>query len=350
MTSSWQGRRVLVTGHTGFKGSWLSHWLLRRGAHVFGLALPPDGKPNLFDALDLGGRLEHAICDIRDHSAVTARVAEADPEVIFHLAAQPLVRRSYRAPQETMATNVMGTTNLLDALRGRNTPTAVVIVTTDKVYQNHEQEVPYVEDDRLGGHDPYSASKAAAELVTGSFRLSFFADGPVRIATARAGNVIGGGDWAEDRILPDLARAFTAGRPVVVRNPSAIRPWQHVLEPLQGYMDLAEGLLAGKKVLETGFNFGPDAADQRPVRDLVEAALTAWPGDVSFDKNPNDVHEAACLSLSIDKARDVLGWVPRWSFEEAATRTVHWYRAFHEGVDARKLTDAEITAFEGLTE
>lgn len=346
MTSNWQDRRVLITGHTGFKGSWLSHWLLRRGAHVFGLALPPEGEPNLFDALNLGERLDHKICDIRDHGAVTERVAQADPDVVFHLAAQPLVRRSYREPQETMATNVMGTVNLLDALRGREKQTAVVIVTTDKVYENREQEAPYVESDRLGGHDPYSASKAAAELVTQSFRLSFFTDRPVRIASARAGNVIGGGDWAEDRIIPDLARAFAKGRPLVVRNPDTIRPWQHVLEPLQGYMDLADGLLAGNRVLETAFNFGPDAADQRPVRDLVEAALTAWPGDVSMEKEPDAVHEAARLSLSIDKARDVLGWVPRWSFHEATTRTVQWYRAFHEGADAGNLIDAEIAAFE----
>ncbi len=346
MKQNWKGRRVLVTGHTGFKGAWLSHWLLLRGAKVLGLSLAPEGSPCLFGELALASRMDHTICDIRKAADVKARITEADPDVVFHLAAQSLVRRSYRDPLVTVDTNVMGTVNVLDALRDRKSATAVVVVTTDKVYENLEQDAPYIEEDRLGGHDTYSASKAAAEIATASYRASFFGGSPVRVATARAGNVIGGGDWAEDRILPDLARAFGAGQALVVRNPLAIRPWQHVLEPLKGYMDLAEGLLSGRRDLETAFNFGPNASDQRPVRDLVSTGLTAWPGDVRYESEANAPHEAGRLALSIDKAHDVLGWRPRWGFEQAVTRTVGWYRRFNEGADAKALVNADIKAFD----
>ncbi len=346
MTTDWKGRRVLLTGHTGFKGAWLSHWLLSRGAKVFGLSLAPEDSPCLFDELELAERMDHSICDIRNSANVNARVADADPDIVFHLAAQSLVRRSYREPQGTMDVNVMGTVNVLDALRERDKPTAVVIVTTDKVYKNLEQNAPYFEDDQLGGHDAYSASKAAAEIAIASYRSSFFSGSPVRVATARAGNVIGGGDWAEDRILPDLARAFGDGQALVVRNRHAIRPWQHVLEPLKGYMDLADGLLDGRSDLETAFNFGPVVSDQRPVQDLVSTSLNAWPGEVRYQSETNAPHEAGRLTLSIDKANSLLGWAPRWNFDQAVTRTVDWYRQFSSGVDAKTLVDADIEEFE----
>ena len=274
----WKGRRVLVTGHTGFKGSWLSALLLSQGAQVFGLALAPDRQPALFEQLGLQPRLGHFTGDIRDSELVARRLRDVRPEVVFHLAAQPLVRRSYRDPLETWSTNVMGTANILDALRDWRDPCAVVVVTTDKVYENREWEHLYREGDRLGGHDPYSASKAATELVVESYRRSYFAEGPVRIATARAGNVIGGGDWSQDRILPDLARTRAAGQPLGVRNAHAVRPWQHVLDPLAGYLLLAERLIAGDPHANAAFNFGPEAADQRTVGELVEAAGIHWPG------------------------------------------------------------------------
>jgi CDP-glucose 4,6-dehydratase len=263
MTADWRGRRVLITGHTGFKGSWLSHWLLRRGAEVFGLSLAPDTTPALFDQLGLASRLDHQIGDIRTPGLVAARVAEVQPDAIFHLAAQPLVLRSYADPVETWSTNVMGTLHVLEAARAHDRPCALVVITTDKVYENREWPHPYREPDRLGGHDPYSASKAATELVVASHARAFLQGGPVRLASARAGNVIGGGDWAENRILPDLARALAAGRPLALRNPGAIRPWQHVLDPLAGYMMLAERMLAGAPVPDA-VNFGPETGRSGP--------------------------------------------------------------------------------------
>ena len=259
----WKNCRVLVTGHTGFKGAWLSHWLLRLNADVAGIALDPETQPNLYDALELAPRVNSMICDIRDRDAVKAAIDNVRPDVVFHMAAQPLVRRSYSEPVETFDTNVMGTAHILDALREQNRSVAAVVVTTDKVYENFEREEPYDESDRLGGHDPYSASKAAAELVTSAYRSSFFSGSPCRIASARAGNVIGGGDWALDRIIPDLARAFSRGEPLELRNPDSVRPWQHVLDSLYGYMKLASGLYDGKAELETAFNFGPPPAAEK---------------------------------------------------------------------------------------
>ncbi len=343
----WADKTVLVTGHTGFKGAWLCTWLLARGAKVHGLAMVPDTVPALFDQLGLATRMGHALGDIRDADVVAQRVAAIAPDVIFHLAAQPIVRRSYRDPVETWGTNVMGTVHVLESVRHTQTPCAIVVVTTDKVYANREWEHAYRETDRLGGHDPYSASKAATELVVDSYRRSFFADGPVRLATGRAGNVIGGGDWAEDRIMPDMVRALAEGRPVAVRNPAAVRPWQHVLDPLSGYMLLAEKLMnSDDPVWQGPFNFGPEAADQRGVASLVTQAIRHWPGHWIDASSPGAVHEAGRLALTIDKARNLLGWAPRWSFDRAVAETVGWYRAVAEGAFPRSLTEQQIADYE----
>jgi len=342
------GRRVLVTGHTGFKGAWLCEWLLGLGAEVHGWALPPL-KPSLFEALGLEKRLRHEILDITDATRVQARMAELKPEFVFHLAAQALVRQSYREPVPTFATNTLGTAHVLEAVRAGHFPCSVVVVTTDKCYAN----VSYVHDgaahggkarnfkesDPLGGHDPYSASKAAAELVVAAYRDSFFSHGTeVALASARAGNVIGGGDWAEDRLVPDCIRALSAGRPVPVRNPAFTRPWQHVLEPLGGYLLLGAKLEQArqKKSAEEiaryaqAFNFGPKPDANRSVRDLVEEVLRHWPG--AWEQIPQEKHlkEAPLLSLAIDKARATLGWQPRWNFAETVAQTVAWYREYFE--------------------
>lgn len=338
----WAGKRVLVTGHTGFKGTWACELLLARGAQVFGLALPSEGLA-LFDQLKLSARIDHAICDLRDAEAVALRVAAVQPEIVLHLGAQSLVQRSYRQPVETWATNVMGSINLMSALAGLGRPVAAVMVTTDKVYENREWVHGYRETDRLGGHDPYSASKAAMELAVESWRKSFPG---VHLATARAGNVIGGGDWAENRILPDLARAFAAGRPLALRNPGSTRPFQHVLEPLVGYLLLAERLASGDPRWQSGFNFGPDAGDIRSVLQLVQAAARIWPGTWADASDPAAPHEAGRLGLTIDKARAELGWTPRWDIERGLAETVRWYRAHHEGADPLALTRAQIAGYE----
>lgn len=344
----WAGRRVLVTGHTGFKGSWLCELLLARGAAVSGLALEPETRPALFAQLGLARRMDHVIGDIRDPALVAARMREVRPEVVLHLAAQPLVRRSYREPLETWATNVMGTAHVLEAIRALDLPCSVVVVTTDKVYENREWEHPYRETDPLGGHDPYSASKAGTELVASSWRLAFLAQQGVRLATARAGNVIGGGDWSEDRILPDLARAFGAGRPLSVRNRHAVRPWQHVLDPLEGYLVLAERLALGDgAAVADGFNFGPEAVDQRSVGQLVQEACRHWPGQWTDATDPEAPHEAGRLSLSIERARSVLGWQPRWDFARAVAETVGWYRDVAAGADPAGLVRRQIAEFGG---
>jgi CDP-glucose 4,6-dehydratase len=342
----WAGRRVLVTGHTGFKGSWLCEMLLARGAAVAGLALAPDTRPALFDQLALARRMDHALGDIRDAGLVAARVRDVRPEVVLHLAAQPLVRRSYRAPLETWSTNVMGTAHVLEAVRAIGAPCAVVVVTTDKVYENREWEHPYRETDPLGGHDPYSASKAGTELVAASWRKAFFADGSVRLATARAGNVIGGGDWSEDRILADLARAFGTGQPLLVRNRHAVRPWQHVLDPLEGYLLLAERLAGDEGAqVEDGFNFGPEPADQRSVGALVEEARKHWAGEWTDATDPAAPHEAGQLALSIERARKVLRWQPRWDFARAVAETVGWYRDVAAGADPAERLRAQVADF-----
>lgn len=337
---------MLVTGHTGFKGSWLSEVLLGMGAEVSGLSLTPWTTPALFHQLGLSSRMQHVIGDIRDASVVLDTVRRCAPEIIFHLAAQPLVRRSYREPLETWATNVMGTANVLEAVRALGAPCSIVVVTTDKVYENREWEHPYREGDRLGGHDPYSASKAGAELVVASWRSAFLSRSLIRLATARAGNVIAGGDWSEDRILPDLARALAKGRALQIRNRHAVRPWQHVLDPLNGYLLLAEALAgADATAFETAFNFGPEPNDHRSVGELVEAALRHWPGEWKDQTDPGSQHEAHRLSLSIERARQLLGWSPRWNFDEAIAATIKWYINVDAGADPGVLVRQQISEF-----
>ncbi|CAM3375528.1 CDP-glucose 4,6-dehydratase [Paracoccus nototheniae] len=343
----WSQKRVLVTGHTGFKGAWLSEMLLARGVVPAGLALAPDGQPALFDGLQLASRMDHAVLDIRDGAAVTRRVRAIRPDIVFHLAAQPLVRQSYRQPVATWATNVMGTACLLEALTGLDTPVAVVVVTTDKVYAERDCPHGYRETDRLGGHDPYAASKAAVELLVDSWRLSFAGSG-LRIATARAGNVIGGGDRARDRILADLAAAFSGDRALRLRNPGATRPWQHVLDPLAGYLALSERLsVSDDPCWQQAWNFGPDPSGIRAVRDLATEAQRHWPGTI-IESPPTDApHEAARLSLCIDKARSLLGWQPQWPFARAVAETVSWYRDVAGGACAATLTRAQIARHAG---
>lgn len=350
MASQWSKRRVLVTGHTGFKGSWLCEVLLSLGAKVSGLALEPDTEPALFHQLGLSKRVDHTVGDIRVEHLVRHTVARVRPDVVFHLAAQPLVRRSYRQPIETWSTNVMGTAHLLEALRQMDSLCAVVIITTDKVYENLDWEHPYRETDRLGGHDPYSASKAGTELVAASWRSAFYSCSPVRLATARAGNVIGGGDWSEDRLIPDMVRAILTQSTLRVRNRNAIRPWQHVLDPLYGYIRLADHLMqADGSQYQTSFNFGPEVSDQRSVGALVEAALTHWPGEWQDETNPQAPHEAGRLSLSIERARSLLGWAPRWDFHRSVAETVRWYRAVAEGEEPITLVRGQINMFGDLS-
>ena len=338
--------RVLVTGHTGFKGSWLVFWLLTLGARVTGYALEPDTAPSLFDDLDLGRKVDSRIGDIRDASALANVVAECRPEIVFHLAAQPLVRRSYLDPRYTFETNIMGTVNLLESLRRCSTARAVVNVTTDKVYANPETGKPFAEDEPLGGHDPYSASKAASEIVTSSYRASFFESaGSAAVATARAGNVIGGGDWAEDRIVPDIVRALADGRPVHVRNPSSVRPWQHVIEPLSGYLTLAAHLCRGGAAVDA-VNFGPDPSDSRAVCDVVDRSIAAWgSGSWEIPEMGTQPHEAGQLRLAIDRARYQLGWEPCWGFDETIDRTIEWYRGYSAGAAAADLVSSDLDAY-----
>lgn len=330
---AYRGSRVFVTGHTGFKGSWLCLWLERLGAEVHGFSLAPPTQPSLFDQAGLASAVHHTIGDVRDEAALGAALTKADPQFIFHLAAQPLVLDSYADPAGTFATNVTGTINLMQAVRETGTRAAVVMVTTDKVYLNREWEQAYREDDPLGGHDPYSASKAAMEVAVASWRDSFFtpakvSEHGVRIATARAGNVIGGGDWSANRLVPDLVRSLVSNQAPTLRNPASLRPWQHVLEPLAGYLWLGARLAeSGGEHFAEGWNFGPLASEEYCVGDLADAFLEAWgrPGwsDVTKADAP---HEAGLLKLNIDKAMERLGWCPVWPFAETVARTAEWYR------------------------
>ena len=334
----YRGRRVLVTGHTGFKGSWLAEWLLGLDAEVIGYSLPPPTSPALFEQLGLEGRVRHILGDVRDLAALTQVVRDAKPEFVFHLAAQPIVRASYAQPVETYATNVMGTVNLLEAVRQADRPCSVVVITTDKCYENREWVHSYREEDALGGYDPYSSSKGCAELVVSAYRRSFFStpNSVIRLASARAGNVVGGGDWAADRIVPDCIRALQRGAPIAVRNKHATRPWQHVLEPLSGYLWLGACLArpemapGGPQPPATSFNFGPAISANRSVASLVEEILRHWPGHWEDRSEPRAVHEANLLNLATDKAYHLLGWRPVWDFTASIEQTVRWYRASAE--------------------
>ena len=346
-------RAVLLTGHTGFKGSWLALWLTGLGARVHGYALDPPTQPNLFQAARVGEVLAtDTRADLADLETLTATLEQVRPEVVFHLAAQPLVKDGYRDPLATLATNVMGTANVLQAIRGVDSVRAVVSVATDKVYENREAGRAFGEEEPLGGHDPYSASKAAAEIVVSSFRSSFFGDGrhPARIASARAGNVIGGGDWAADRLLPDCLRAFAAGDPVRLRRPDAVRPWQHVLVPLSGYLALAARLLDDDaERFARAWNFGPDPADDASVSEVAQRVATLWGGaQVEHAADP-EWHEAGVLRLDSAHARSELGWTPRWSLQEALEHTVAWHRAWLRGDDMQAISREEIAAYEART-
>jgi CDP-glucose 4,6-dehydratase len=340
VSGSLSGTRVFLTGHTGFKGGWLALLLSELGADVHGFALPAPTEPSFFEVCDVASRLaSNTVGDVRDPGQVLAAVAEARPSVIFHLAAQSLVRRSYREPLETVATNVMGTVHVLQAASEVQGVRAVINVTTDKCYENRERAEPYREHEPMGGFDPYASSKGCSEILTAAWRRSFLQAKGVRVATARAGNVIGGGDWAEDRLVPDFLRAIDAGRELVVRFPAATRPWQHVLEPLAGYVRLAERLVAedGARDAEA-WNFGPAADDVRTVEWLVERLCEGMPGSrwrVDASAQP---HEAALLSLDSTKAIGRLGWRPRWDAGEAVRKTLEWHRAWREGRDMRAIS------------
>lgn len=342
----WRGKRVLLTGHTGFKGAWLTLWLNQLGARVTGISLPPITEPNLFSLAGIDRYCESFFCDITDREKLHGLITRARPEIVLHLAAQSLVRPSYREPVMTFATNVMGTANVLDALRGLDTVRAVIMVTTDKVYQNNEWPWPYREGDALGGHDPYSASKAASEIVIASYRDAFLRQQGVAVASARAGNVIGGGDWSEDRLIPDAVRCWQSGQILVVRRPQSVRPWQHVLEPLAGYLALAEQLWTRPEIAGA-YNFGPEPHESATVKDVIGMALSSYgEGRVQYSDGFEGPHEAGYLALDIAKARNMLGYRPRWPLPEAVQRTLAWYRRQQQGERADLLCEQEIVAFE----
>lgn len=347
MSDRWNGRRVLITGHTGFKGAWLAWWLARRGAHVAGVALAPEpGRPNLFAELRLAEAVDSTLADVRDAEAVQRAVQRARPEVVFHLAAQAIVRTSYAAPRDTWETNVVGTATVLDAAREAGDLRAVVVVTSDKCYENRGLARGYREDDPLGGRDPYSASKAGQELVAASYRASYFSGGPL-LATVRAGNVIGGGDWSRDRLIPDVVQALGAGTAVVLRYPDAVRPWQHVLEPVQAYLTVAERLAGGDRAVARAYNVGPRDEDHRTVAEIVDRMYAAWGQPPARTREPvTQVEEAAVLRLDASAAARELGIVPRFGLDEACRRTAAWYRAWAAGGDARALCDADLDAYE----
>lgn len=344
----WQGKRVLITGHTGFKGSWLSLWLLKKGAILKGYALQPDTQPNLFADLRLEADMESDIADIRDFNHLQNSIISFRPDFVFHLAAQPLVRLSYNEPVLTWDTNVMGTMYLLEAAKKMTHKCAVIIVTTDKVYENFEKHYAYQEEDHLGGYDPYSSSKAATEILVSSWRRSFFDKiSHLSIASARAGNVIGGGDWSVDRIIPDIIRTIQNKQSIQVRNPNAVRPWQHVLEPLSGYMTLAEKIYQDNdRQYQTAFNFGPDQDSFRSVEELLHVSLKLWPGEWINTHANDQPHEAGLLMLSIKKAEQLLGWKPKWNFEQSVSRAIIWYKHHASGRIALELCLKDIKDFE----
>lgn len=351
-TAFWQGKRVFLTGHTGFKGGWLSLWLQQLGAEVTGYALEAPTTPSLFEVAGVARGMRSIIGDVRDGDAIKRAMAEARPEIVIHMAAQPLVRYSYVNPVETYATNVMGVVNLLEAVRATPGVRSVVNVTSDKCYENREWPWGYRENEAMGGYDPYSNSKGCAELVTAGYRSSFFnadkyAEHGIALGSGRAGNVIGGGDWALDRLIPDMLRAIGAGEPVMIRNPNSIRPWQHVLEPLSGYLTLAEKLYTDGPVHAEGWNFGPHDIDAKPVEWIIERMTQEWGAGASWQLDgQNHPHEATYLKLDCSKARGQLGWHPRWDIGQTIAKIVEWHKACDQGADMREFTLAQITTYQ----
>jgi len=336
--SFWRGKRILLTGHTGFKGSWLSLWLQSMGVQLQGLALDPPTHPSLFEFAQVANGMESVIGDIRDYQTVLSAISQFKPEIVIHMAAQPLVRYSYNNPIETYATNVMGTVHLLEALRMVGCAKAIVNVTTDKCYENKEWIWGYREDEAMGGFDPYSSSKGCSELVTSAYRRSYFNDGKIALASARAGNVIGGGDWAEDRLIPDILRAFELGQPAIIRNPASIRPWQHVLEPLSGYLILAQRLWEEPEQFSQAWNFGPREEDAKPVDWIVDNLTKRWGGGACWKINASSQpHEAGYLKLDISKAASLMGWRPRWTLDNALEKIADWSTEFRNTKNPRKV-------------
>jgi CDP-glucose 4,6-dehydratase len=350
----WAGKRVFLTGHTGFKGAWLALWLEQLGAHVAGYSFEPPSQPNLFEVANVRSALaQHWHADLRDITALRAAASSFEPDIICHLAAQSLVRESYVRPIDTYATNVMGTAHVLEVARHIPSVRVVVIATSDKCYENRETDHAYREDDAMGGHDPYSSSKGAAELVTAAYARSFFetSGSKCSVTSVRAGNVIGGGDWAKDRLMPDLMRGLVAGEPIVIRQPRAIRPWQHVLDPLAGYLTVAEKVWPTSPAKWEGWNFGPDPGSERTVEEVVTLTCRLW-GHMDLlriREDPSAPHEAAMLKLDSTKARTELGWAPCWAFEEAVARTIEWYRRYAAGDAMLAFTRQQITAYQDAT-
>lgn len=342
----WKGKKVFLTGHTGFKGSWLSLWLASMGAEVTGYSLAPNTTPNLFDVLAIDSLIEKShIADIRDLTGLQKAMSEAKPDVIIHMAAQPLVRYSYANPVETYATNVMGTVHVLESTRVIDAVRATVVVTTDKCYENKEWVWGYRENEPMGGYDPYSSSKGCAELVTSAYRQSYFSDfnSANKVASARAGNVIGGGDWSEDRLIPDAIKAFEANKPLMIRNPLATRPWQHVLEPLSGYLILAQALYEQGLSFASGWNFGPRDEDNRTVQEVVDLLISGWGDAARWEKQGTEQpHEANLLKLDCSKARSQLGWTPKWDLEAATQKIVQWQRAYQAKESMQKVSLEQI--------
>ncbi len=349
MSNFWQGKKVFITGHTGFKGGWLTLWLSSLGAKVHGYALQPPTPTNFFTVAKIKSRLaSNTIGDISDASTLGHCIMQAQPDIVIHMAAQPLVRQSYIDPVETYTTNVMGTVNLLEAVRKTPSVKAVVNVTTDKCYENREWVWPYREADAMGGYDPYSSSKGCSELITAAYRRSFLAEAGVAVATARAGNVIGGGDWAASRLLPDILRAINEERPVVIRNPRATRPWQHVLEPLNGYLILAQKLHEDGLKYAEGWNFGPSSEDAKPVQWIVEQLIHQWGGGANWVLDDNThPHEAHYLKLDCANAQSRLNWHPQWTLIQALEHIIAWHKAHQRGVNMQEFSLKQIAYFQG---
>ena len=343
----WKGKKVFLTGHTGFKGGWLSLWLTSMGAKVTGYALAPNTMPNFFALCKINDVLEQShIADIRNLAALQKSMADAEPEIVIHMAAQPLVRYSYANPVETYATNVMGTVHVLESIRQLDSVRATVIVTTDKCYENRERIAGYREEEAMGGFDPYSSSKGCAELVTSAYRQSYFFNSINQVATARAGNVIGGGDWSEDRLIPDAIKAFEANQPLMIRNPLATRPWQHVLEPLSGYLILAQALYEQGAPFASGWNFGPREEDNRAVQEVIDLLITNWGSSARWQKEGSEQpHEAHLLKLDCSKARAQLDWTPKWDLKIAIQKIVQWQKAFQAKENMQDLSLAQINQY-----